>query len=50
MHTCRQTFVQFTEDSETGESTYQVFGELVDVTEGLEAGEVRPDPGDHDAD
>ena len=30
--------------------TYQALGEGVDVAEGLEAGEVRPDPGDGDAD
>jgi hypothetical protein len=31
-------------------SSYQVLGEGVDVAEGLEAGEVRPDSGDRDAD
>jgi len=31
-------------------ATYQALGEGVDVAEGLEAGEVRPDPGDGDAD
>jgi hypothetical protein len=30
--------------------TYQALGEGIDVAEGLEAGEVRPDPGDGDAD
>jgi hypothetical protein len=32
------------------ESKYKALGEGVDVAEGLEAGEVRPDPGDGDAD
>jgi hypothetical protein len=32
------------------ESTYQILSELVDVAERFEAGEVRPDAGDHHAD
>ena len=38
------------EAEHAGGSTYQALGEGVDVAEGLEAGEVRPDPGDGDAD
>jgi len=35
---------------QAGASTYQALGEGVDVAEGLETGEVRPDPGDGYAD
>jgi hypothetical protein len=35
---------------QTEAGTYQTLGEGIDVAEGLEAGEVRPDPGDGDAD
>jgi len=38
------------ETEQAGASTYQALGEGVDVAEGLEAGEVWPDPGDGDAD